>query len=296
MHSALTKKSFRIPLFLLLLSITGAADSTYLCTYSLFGKPVRSMLSRTAMNDDTLFIEHITTPTYVFSPERTEKDDNSLKPYTFSTLKNFKPFSCSGQLDISPERIFFFSSNGITITSVPYLFKTPPETESWHSPFADSDRRSLSALKKRIVSSFGEYRSSIKRGHKHAGTDFKGTFEEPVFPIGSGLVLFVSDRPFNSTVIIQHITPHNDTLFSKYVHVEKIRLEPGQLVTPSDTLGRIFSKQEFIQSRFSHPHLHLEIRKTYRDKGRASSYSMTMKELEKYCIDPLLFFTEIHKE
>ncbi|MFW5785339.1 MAG: M23 family metallopeptidase [Chitinispirillaceae bacterium] len=251
------------------------------------------MLSRTTMHDDTLFIEHITTPTYVFSPQKSDIDDNnSLKPYRFSTLKNFKPFSCSGQLDISPEKIFFFASNGITITSVPHHHKTPPKTKRWYSPFADPDRGSLAALKKRIVSSFGDYRSSIKKGHKHAGTDFKGAFNEPVFPIGNGLVLFASDRPFNSTVIIQHITPQNDTLYSKYVHVEKVRVKPGELVTPYDTLGRIFNKQEFVQSRFDHPHLHLEIRKIYRDKGKASSYSMTMKELEKYCIDPFLFFTE----
>jgi len=42
-----------------------------------------------------------------------------------------------------------------------------------------------------MISRYGEFRTSYRRGHKHAGVDLKGDFNESVYPIGNGQVIRV---------------------------------------------------------------------------------------------------------
>ncbi len=178
--------------------------------------------------------------------------------------------------------------SGVILEMTPKELPTPSEASHWRSLFKMGDKPLLN-LKKRVISRYGDIRTSEKRGHKHAGIDVRGEFQEPVYPLGTGFVLSVSNKFPESAVVIEHRLPGGDRLYSKYVHFGGIIVSVGQVVDEKTLLGNLFSREELKRSGFKTNHLHLEIRKTYSDKGSASSRSMTMKELNNYCIDPLEF-------
>jgi hypothetical protein len=65
----------------------------------------------------------------------------------------------------------------------------------------------------------------------------------------------------------------------------------GDWVDEEVPLARLFNAKELERADFRTPnHLHLEIRKTLADRGRASYASMSMAELNTACIDPFKFF------
>ena len=198
----------------------------------------------------------------------------------------------SGTLREEGERLYFTGSYGPDIRLFPIGIIPRVETTLFYLPYKDPDRRSIAYLRSRVIGRYGDARSSVKRGHKHAGVDLKGSFEEKIYPIGKGVVLFVSDKAHNSTVIIRHDLPRKPSIYSKYVHLKDTGVSVGQVVDESIAIGRLFNKGELKASGYKTTHLHLEIRRNYEDKGKASSYSMSMKELGRHCFDPLAFFEE----
>jgi len=162
------------------------------------------------------------------------------------------------------------------------------------SPFCESDRQSYTMIKKRVVGVFGEYRRSYKPGHHHAGLDLWGAFNETVYAIGFGWVVRVFGEFPNRSVVIEHHLDDGRILYSMYVHIEDIRVEVGDWVDEQTPLGRVFDKEELKKANFNTPnHLHLEIRKSLADSGRASIASMSMKALGRFCLDPSHFFKKI---
>ena len=163
--------------------------------------------------------------------------------------------------------------------------------QEFHSPFNDSNRKSFTSIKIRLIGLYGEYRKSYKPGHLHAGVDLEGSFNETIYAIGYGQVhLIFRDFPHKS-VIIKHHLEGGDLLFSVYTHVEDIEVNVGDWVEVRTPLARLFNEDELKQANFGTPnHLHLEIRKSLADEGRASYSSMTKQDLNKFCIDPMEFF------
>jgi murein DD-endopeptidase MepM/ murein hydrolase activator NlpD len=159
------------------------------------------------------------------------------------------------------------------------------------SPFLETDRKNLRLLRRRMSGRYGDYRRSFKPGHLHAGIDLRGDFGETVYPVGRGFVeLVFRDFPHKS-VAVKHILPDGAVLYSMYVHLEEIRVEEGDAVTEKTPLARLFNRGELEKSDFGTAnHLHLEIRKSLEDGGWASASSMTMEELNRFCLDPLEFF------
>ena len=125
----------------------------------------------------------------------------------------------------------------------------------------------------------------------NAGVDLEGSFNETIYAIGYGQVhLIFRDFPHKS-VIIKHHLEGGDLLFSVYTHVEDIEVNVGDWVEVRTPLARLFNEDELKQANFGTPnHLHLEIRKSLADEGRASYSSMTKQDLNKFCIDPMEFF------
>jgi murein DD-endopeptidase MepM/ murein hydrolase activator NlpD len=163
--------------------------------------------------------------------------------------------------------------------------------QEFHSPFNDPDRKSFASIKLRLVGTYGEYRKSYKPGHLHAGIDLEGSFGETVYAIGRGQVhLIFRDFP-HLTVIVKHQLPDGNLFFSVYTHVEQVKVEVGDWVDEHSPLARLFFENELKRANFGTPnHLHLEIRKSIADVGRASYASMTMDELNTFCMDPMAFF------
>lgn len=160
-----------------------------------------------------------------------------------------------------------------------------------YSPFSEIDRQSYEQLGDRVIGRYGDWRSSYRPGHLHAGVDLKGDYEETVYAIGTGTVLSVYGRFPNRSVIVEHQQADLSWSYAIYVHIEDIQVERGDRVDHNTTLGRLFSEDELERSNFGTAnHLHVEIRKDLQDNGRASTHSMTRAELDRHCMDPLPFF------
>lgn len=163
--------------------------------------------------------------------------------------------------------------------------------QEFYSPFNDSRRNSFASIERRLVGSYGEYRKSYKPGHLHAGIDLEGSFGEVVYAIGRGQVYMVFREFPHQTVIVKHQLPEDKLLFSVYTHVEEVKVVPGDWVDEQTPLARLFDEKELERANFGTPnHLHLEIRKSIQDGGRASYASMSRQELNKFCMDPMEFF------
>ncbi|MDO8803259.1 MAG: M23 family metallopeptidase [Elusimicrobiota bacterium] len=165
-----------------------------------------------------------------------------------------------------------------------------PMSNAWNSPFSGNNDSNAKAFLRRIVGKFADFRTGGgDDGHRHAGIDLRGGFGKEVYPINDGRVLAASFKDLSGGVVIEHLLPDGSRLYSKYVHIQDISVKAGEQVTPHTRLGRLFDKASFKKSRYTHNHLHLEIRKDYEDKGTDSSYRETRKDLERHCLDPEKF-------
>ena len=152
-----------------------------------------------------------------------------------------------------------------------------------------SDRRSIDELNRRTLDGFGAYRI---RGHKHAGLDIEGGYGEIVYPLGAGRVVgTLYEFPYLA-VVIEHTLDNGSVIYSSYVHIGEVLIEPGTMVGFSTPIAKLFTEEQFLRSGFSTNHLHLEIRKTLEDEGVASYTCKTIEELNRYFYDPLNFLTE----
>jgi murein DD-endopeptidase MepM/ murein hydrolase activator NlpD len=171
------------------------------------------------------------------------------------------------------------------------LKNTDRVCDEFFSPFLETDRKSLSLIKKRITGIYGEYRRSYKPGHFHAGLDLMGDFNEKVYTIGFGWIVQIFRQFPHRSVIVEHHLPDGRILYSMYVHVEDIQVQVGDWVDENTPLARLFNEEELDRADFGTlNHLHLEIRKTLADRGRASYASMSLAELNTACMDPFKFF------
>jgi len=166
----------------------------------------------------------------------------------------------------------------------------------FYTPFADSTRLQYAAITDRLISRYGDYRSSAIKGHRHAGIDLHGKYSEPVYAVGAGTVEGIYGGFPNRVLVIKHYLATADSVYSAYTHIEEVRVQPGDYVDQDTCLGRIFNAEELQRSNFNCAcHLHLEIRKSTADKGRASWQSLTMAALDKYCLDPEEFLPQYMK-
>lgn len=273
-----------ILIFLLCISVN-SSDRVVKSCYKLNGIEKRSMVGVIQMMQDSAVILHLAGPDYHFSP---------LSGMTvFSSKTNSGGvFTRNGSFQDSCEKIKFVTNLGIEITVEDMNADTSSISEKWYTPYNDTGRGSFKMIQNRLISKFGDYRASEKKGHKHAGVDLKGSSGEMVFPISNGVVISTSNDRFSSYVVVSHRLKNGEALFSKYVHLKVIKVKAGDYVDHNSPIGRIFNQNDLKQSGYCHPHVHLEIRTSYDDKGAASSYSMSMNTLKKYCIDPLLFFRD----
>ena len=164
--------------------------------------------------------------------------------------------------------------------------------ETVRAPFPGEVRRDLEALSARKVGSFGDYRRSFVKGHKHGGTDLTGGFSEDVVAICEGKVTDMHLGFPHRTVVVEHIRPDGEQIYSSYKHIEDISVAVGDLVGPNTRIGRLFTEEEYGRSPFSSNHLHFEMRTSIDDGGSASWTSMTMEALEAFAFDPWAFFAE----
>lgn len=197
----------------------------------------------------------------------------------------FSPLLFTGHLSVEKTQKKQENTSGLNLEN------TSRVCDEFFSPFTETDRKSLSFLKDRITGIYGEYRRSYKPGHFHAGLDLKGDFNERVYAIGFGWIVQIFRQFPHRSVVVEHHLPDGSILYSMYVHIEDIQVQVGDWVDENTPLARLFNAEELESADFGTPnHLHLEIRKTLADRGRASYASMSMAKLNMVCIDPFKFF------
>ncbi len=163
-------------------------------------------------------------------------------------------------------------------------------------PLGNDRTTDYNKLKKRITGRYGDYRKSNVPGHRHSGIDLEGKFNEPVYSIGDGTVTHIFRKFPHKTVYILHDNSGGKPFYSAYIHVEDIKVRIGDRVTKDTVIARIFNEEELNASNFgTPPHLHFEIRLSIDDNGAASYNSMNISGLNKYCMDPSLFFEKTLK-
>lgn len=104
-----------------------------------------------------------------------------------------------------------------------------------------------------ITSGFGYRRDPFNgRAAMHAGIDFKGPIGSPIFAAAEGRVTFAGWRGGYGKAV--EVT-HPNGLMTRYAHLSRIDVRPGQLVAAGATLGGLGST-----GRSTGPHLHFEVR------------------------------------
>ncbi|MFC1812339.1 L,D-transpeptidase family protein [Thermodesulfobacteriota bacterium] len=102
----------------------------------------------------------------------------------------------------------------------------------------------------------------------HTGEDWNGKgggntdLGQPVFSIAEGHVIFADKRPspWGNVILIKHCFMENGklrTIFSQYSHLNKLSIEPGQIVKRREKIGAIGQDPDKLYPA----HLHFEIRK-----------------------------------
>jgi murein DD-endopeptidase MepM/ murein hydrolase activator NlpD len=104
-----------------------------------------------------------------------------------------------------------------------------------------------------ITSGFG-YRHDPFNGRAamHSGIDFKGAMGSPIFAAAEGRVTFAGRKGgYGNAVEVTHA----NGMLTRYAHLSRIDVRPGQMVAAGATLGGLGST-----GRSTGPHLHFEVR------------------------------------
>ncbi len=176
--------------------------------------------------------------------------------------------------------LFLFFANAVLAADIDVMKEVVLPFNSF------GNRANYSDLKPKMLDGFGAYRIA---GHKHAGLDIKGEFNEPVYPIGLGMVREIYGAFPYTTVLIEHHLPSNEIVYSGYTHLENIEVTVDQIVTQNTKLGRLFSEEELKKANFYANHIHFEIRKTLERFQGISIKCFSQQDLNKYFYDPAIF-------
>ena len=104
-----------------------------------------------------------------------------------------------------------------------------------------------------ITSGFGYRRDPFNgRAAMHSGIDFKGAVGSPIFAAAEGRVTFAGWKGgYGKAVEVTHA----NGLVTRYAHLSRIDVKPGQQVAAGATLGGLGNT-----GRSTGPHLHFEVR------------------------------------
>jgi murein DD-endopeptidase MepM/ murein hydrolase activator NlpD len=257
-------------------------------------KIIKEHLASMHASGSAVILKSVAKPDYKFVPEHNVIPVSEFGVGAYRAFISDRPIFYTDtpvRVRAGRENLVIETQNSISIevTRIPAL--EPPVVSAWQSPFQGGLQSRYPTLASRVVSTFGAGRTSFRIRHLHTGTDLAGSPSESVYPIGAGIVEFVSYWDFEGSVVVRHRQASGESILSKYIHVRDPKVRAGELVTQDTVLARIFTIAEFKKSRFKQNHLHLEVRKDYSDHGHASTHSKNSDDLSKCCINPLTFLS-----
>jgi murein DD-endopeptidase MepM/ murein hydrolase activator NlpD len=272
----------------------GANGAIYRIVIKNHGKAIKEHVASLQVNGSEVILKSTAKPDYRFVSAQNANSANGFGVGAYRAFISDRPIFCSDTLvrvSADGESLIIEIPNSISIEVTRIQAVEPPVVAAWQPPFHGGLQSKYPTLASRVVSPFGAGRTSYRVRHLHTGTDLAGSPSEAVYPIGAGIVEFVSYWDFEGTVVVRHRQASGKLILSKYIHVRDPKVRAGDLVTQDTALARLFSTAEFKKSRFKQNHLHLEVRKDYSDHGHASTHSKNTDDLSKCCINPLTFLS-----
>ncbi|MCR9180586.1 MAG: M23 family metallopeptidase [Erythrobacteraceae bacterium] len=150
----------------------------------------------------------------------------------------FEAISPSGNGEIDPR----FERLGLSLSRMAVLERA-----------LDGIPQVVPATVENITSGFGYRRDPFNgRAAMHSGLDFKGAVGSPIFAAAEGRITFAGRKGgYGKVVEISHA----NGMMTRYAHLSRIDVKPGQLVETGATLGGLGNS-----GRSTGPHLHFEVR------------------------------------
>src|SRR6266446_2250118 len=190
------------------------------------------------------------------SPVLTNLTDASLSNWGCSTHEGIVTWPSNFQVQVISEDIpsSFVAPDGTT--GAPYILTRgstmsvtlpPPATKC-----AQSSPAPASAFRFPLADGFGRYftfkelypsyfRVVAWRGTYHPGVDYYSTLNAPVYAVANGMVVRrqVDNTGYGSYVVIQHVLPDGEMVYSLYAHLSNFRPAPevGCPVTKGQVIG-----------------------------------------------------------
>ena len=136
---------------------------------------------------------------------------------------------------------------------------------------------------------------AARNKHLHTGVDLvnRGPGEE-VFPAATGKVVSIYAKEPNRGVMIEHQLLTGETVWTVYVHVTKIMINLGEVVSCDSIIAHLMNADQLNKYGWEYNHLHFEVLKKPRiaRDGKYLSYSTkcrTTKEVKRHFYDPIEF-------
>ena len=137
---------------------------------------------------------------------------------------------------------------------------------------------------------------SVYQGKYHMGEDWNGNegkstdYGDPVYPMAVGKVVKALDQKgsIGKVVVVKHLLPDGQVVYSYYFHLSKILVSVNQIVFPDKPLGQIGDANGYYKGS---AHLHFELRRV--NQTLSSSYApiLLIATARKY-LDPSLFIDD----
>lgn len=183
-----------------------------------------------------------------------------------------------------------------------------PIQSEWLLPLDTGDRTDWSTLLFEHDANFKDYRKTWnpRKPRRHTGVDLQnggdwgrlGGPGEAVYAMGPGRVFGIYGKPPNRRVIIAHQLPSGKKFWSCYLHVEAIRVRPGQRVDAWTVIARRLNSRELRKYGRDYNHLHFEILRRLppwrNHKYRwMSQYCYSTKQVDRYFHNPETFLKQL---
>lgn len=185
-----------------------------------------------------------------------------------------------------------FKVRMIKISILVQLLITIPLYAQWYIPANYRNIADPQKLQLTKIGAFGLLRKARPTvpAHYHTGIDIvrpdSQNNRQPIFPAKEGIVVSIYDNGPFSQVVIKH-TDNNKNYWTVYEHLHVRISNVSKSVTPFDTIGYFFSKDELNRYGWQFNHVHFEILKVEPPKLTSAS----INSLRNYKTFGVLCFT-----
>ena len=172
-----------------------------------------------------------------------------------------------------------------------------PIANEWNLPLSISPRKGLNAMSRLKNAGFLDKRVE----HLHTGIDLINPRDGSggkVYAAASGKIVSIYAKEPHFSIMIRHRLPSEETIWTVYVHVTKVKVKEGDLVSNDTIIAHLMDKSQLKKYGWEFNHLHFEVLKYPRisETGKYLSFSTeckTKKEVEKHFYNPVTFLQKM---